>query len=91
MTRPPRLISSALILRAPGDTDAAERLVLGHDPHIIHMFGGAHIGGDPSAVAPMTHVEAVRWLDRVREHISATDRCRAAWLPEPCRRGEYTQ
>lgn len=63
MTRPPNLIGPTVTLRAPRDTDAAERLALGHDPHIIQMYGG-----DPSVVVPMTPEEARQWLDRVREH-----------------------
>lgn len=52
-----------MVLRPPRPSDIAARFALGHDPHIVHMFGG-----DPHSVAPMTNAEAAAWYDRMVAH-----------------------
>lgn len=58
----PRFQGERLILRAPQETDKADRLDYGRDPEFRKM-----VGGDPHTVPPLTPSEVDRWYRRVAE------------------------
>jgi RimJ/RimL family protein N-acetyltransferase len=70
----PVLHGPAVTLRQPRSSDIAERLALGKDPGIMHMFGA-----DPASLPPLTEAAVVRWLDGLSTHPHA-------WVVEHNRR-----
>ena len=59
----PVLKGRTLLLRAPKDSDIAERLALGDPPEIVRMFGV-----DPATVRPIDRIRTGAWLRFVRRH-----------------------
>lgn len=59
----PPLEGSRVLLRAPRPTDLDERLALGRQPEIVHLFGG-----DLRRPAPLPRDVAAAWLERLSRH-----------------------
>ena len=55
-----------VVLRSPRPKDVEDRLALGRDPEIMHMFGA-----DPTSLLPLTEVDATHWIAGLSKHTHA--------------------
>ncbi len=62
----PTLTGEAVVLRPPRPGDVAERLALGNDLGIMHMFGA-----DPTGWPPLTEAQAAHWVGEIASHAHA--------------------
>jgi hypothetical protein len=60
---------TAVTLRNPEPRDVADRLALGFDPAIVHMFGVDPNASDTvPALLPPTEATVEQWLDAIAKH-----------------------
>jgi hypothetical protein len=66
MTTKPNLTGAVVLLRNPEPRDVADRLALGLDPTIVHLFGvDPDASGTIPALSPLTVTTVEQWMDAI--------------------------